>query len=105
MKSEQNSISLKVKFLSTLKSLVGFEDIKIQLKSGNNILNLLELLEKSYFVDKKENILLFIDKGKKKLSYEVLVLLNNAGISVYDGLNTVLEDNDCVTLISSIHGG
>ena len=84
---------IQVKFLGGAKKSFSTDSIKIE-KSNITIQGLLDILLDS----KPKNTIEFDEKN-------ILIAINGVDSSALDGKNTILQDNDTVSIIPVIHGG
>jgi molybdopterin synthase sulfur carrier subunit len=91
-------MKVKVKFFATFRELFG-EEVEIELRSGANIQDLLNLLCNS----RKRRQTVFDDSGKVR--YFIGILKRGRHIQVLDGTHTELKDGDVVTMLPPLGGG
>ncbi len=90
-------MKIKVKFFATFKELFGGEAKEIELESGANIQDLLNLLCDSRRCRQE----IFSPSGRL-ISY---VLKNGRHIELLDGINTELKEGDVISIIPPVGGG
>ena len=84
---------IQVKLLGGAKKSFSTDSIKIE-KNNITVQELLDILLDS----KPENTIEFDEKN-------ILIAVNGVDSSALDGKNTILQDNDTVSIIPVIHGG
>jgi MoaD family protein len=92
---------IKLRFLSTMKELVGKGDNSIEVDARATVDDLLRILLTRY--DNITNLL--FEENKKSVRNDILILVNDVDINVLDGLKTFLSEDDEVALIPIAHGG
>lgn len=92
-------MEIKVKFFSILREVFGTEEKEVELKSGSNILDLLNILCDS--PHRRETI--FGDSSEPK-TY-ILIFKNGKPIQSLNGIQTKLREGDTVTIFPAIFGG
>jgi len=83
-----------VELIGTLRTLAKAERYRVELEEGATISTLMRRLRAELFADKEH-----VDESN------LLIMTNGKEISVLNGLQTGLENNDIVTLIPVSHGG
>ncbi len=92
-------MKIKVKFFATFRELFGGEEKEIELESGSNIQDLLNLLCGSS--QRRQEI--FDNSGK--LRPYVTILKNGRNIQFLGGLHTGLEKGDVIMIFPPMAGG
>ena len=95
-------IRVRLRFLSTMKELVGKNGTSLQVGTQATVEDLLRILPREY--DSSMTSLLF-EEDKKSVRNDILILINDVDINVLDGLKTFLSEDDEVALIPIAHGG
>ena len=102
MKLDETS-KIKLKLLSTLKNIIKMREIEIRLNETNETLGkLLSNFCEEWDAQIKE---LIFGRDSNTLNPNILILINDVEIHLLNALDTILLDNDVVTIIPSIHGG
>ena len=100
------NFEVTVNFLSTLPEIIESKaEITVNINLGTTISNLLDLLVEKIgisFIKIKEAIesnddIIFGDP--------IVILMNGRNISAYDGLETIIKQNDDITMFIPIGGG
>ena len=94
-------MKIQVRFIATLRHLLGVKNVDLEISRPMKLLEVLNLLAEKYGGKFRKAI--FDENGKVKS--EFLTLVNDAEISVLNGLNTEISDGDVITLLPTIHGG
>lgn len=105
MTENLQKITITIKFLSMLRKFAGTNEIKVALQFNQTLKDLLHHLQDNLFNERKIQLITDIGTSNEKIADEILVLINDMDSKVFDGLDTILENNDVISLISSIHGG
>lgn len=82
-----------IEFIGTLSTFAGLKKHKVELEENTTVLKLIQLLNVEFLKDKQ------LDDPS------MLVLVNGKEISVVNGMQTELQNNDIVTFIPVSHGG
>jgi len=98
---KQESLKVRVKFLASLKHALGVKDVDLEIPKPMKLIEVLKLLVERYGEKFREAA--FDEEGKVRS--EFLILVNDAEISVLNGLNTEISDRDTITLLPTVHGG
>jgi MoaD family protein len=93
---------VRLRFLSTMKELVGKNDTSLEVDVQATVEDLLRILLSKY--DNSMTSLLF-EEDKKSVRNDILILINDVDINILDGLKTFLSEDDEVALIPIAHGG
>ncbi|MFO8017843.1 MAG: MoaD/ThiS family protein [Promethearchaeia archaeon] len=93
--------TVKIKFLSLLKDLIGSEEIELSIPENSTIKELLEELNSQYG-EKFKDILY---EKPNKLNKGILIGLNGKNIRDIDNLDTKIEAEDEITFMPAIAGG
>jgi len=94
-------LKVQIRFIATLRHLLGVKSVDLEIPCPMKLLEVLNLLAEKY--GEKLRKAIFDENGKVK--NEFLILVNDAEISVLNGLNTEISDGDVITLLPTIHGG
>lgn len=70
--------------------------------AGSTLQHLVVILKEKYIVERPEQ---FVDPTGTTLRPGVLALINNCDAEVVGGMSYVLENNDVVEFVSTLHGG
>jgi len=96
-------IYLQIKFLASLKTILGKDQLIYNIDTNNFTLeNLIDELIKE-FGQTIENLLM--NKETKNINPEILIFIDNKEIQTLQKLKTPLKDGNHITFLSSIHGG
>jgi molybdopterin synthase sulfur carrier subunit len=88
---------MKVKLLATLRNITGNSEVELE---ADNVEEVMDILISIYDTDMKDELL---EDGE--LKEEVTVLVNGRNILYLDGVNTLLDENDKVTIFPRVAGG
>jgi len=99
--NRQSSIRIQVKFLASLKHILGVKNVDLEISQPMKLIEVLNLLVEKYGEKFREAV--FDEEGKVR--NELLILVNDAEISVLNGLDTKISDGDTITLLPTVHGG
>ena len=83
-----------IELVGTLKTLANAEKYSVELEEKTTISMLVRKLKTEFFADKK-----FADESN------LLIILNGKEVSVLNGIQTELKNEDTVTFIPVAHGG
>ena len=92
-------MKIRVKFFATLRELFGAEEKEIELESGSDILDLLNILCDS----SRRRQMIFDNSGKPKTYIQILK--NRRPIQSLDGIHTKLGEGDVVGILPPVFGG
>ncbi|MHA1321921.1 MAG: MoaD/ThiS family protein [Candidatus Helarchaeota archaeon] len=94
---------LKIRFYSTLKTLIGKEELQLRLNSEEFTLE--DLIRKlgEQFSSKFEDEIL--NNNKTEIKPEILIFVNDREIRLLQNLKTQLYDGYQIAFVPSIHGG
>ena len=92
-------MKIKVKFFSILREVFGAEEKEVELRSGSNILDLLNILCDS--PQRRETI--FGDSSEPKTYIQIFK--NGKPAQSLDGIHTKLGEGDTVSIFPAIFGG
>jgi molybdopterin converting factor small subunit len=95
-------ISVTVSFFSTLRNTTGIAQIQISISLGDDLLSILQTVEKQYFQPKSARLL---NNNGLGLEAGILCLIDDADMSLSGGLHQKIKTPATITLISSLHGG
>ncbi len=93
-------MTVAVKLVGTLSGDSDIRDFNVSLSRGKDLLSLLRELEDSRI--QKGSLLGWHGQSPRA---KILILVNGAEVSVLEGLQSMLNDGDTVTLIPVSHGG
>ena len=93
---------IRLRFLSTMRHIVGENEKVIEISKEATIGDLLRLILTTY--GKKMTTFLF-EEDNKSVRNDILILINDVDMDVLEGLDTVLSEEDEVTLMPIAHGG
>ena len=96
-------INLYIKFLSTIKSIVGRKELIIKVNSNHITLDNL-INELIYELGESFRELIF-NLEAKEINPEILIFVDSKEISSLQKLKTPLSDGNQIVFLSSIHGG
>jgi len=87
---------VEIKFYSTLREVIGREALRLRLKRGATVQEVLGRLISRYG-----------KKLKEKLSQRGnwVIMLNDRNIKFMNDLETSLKDGDCIAILSPLSGG
>jgi len=94
-------LKIQVRFIATLRHVLGVKSVDLEIPRPMKLLEVLNLLAEKY--GEKLRKAIFDENGKVKS--EFLILVNDAEISVLNEINTEISDGDVITLLPTIHGG
>jgi molybdopterin synthase sulfur carrier subunit len=92
-------MKVNVKFLASIRELVGVHEILFEISPGNTVESLLDILESRFGADFKEAV------GKPEKNPKVMFLVNGRDIDFLKGPKTELKEGDTVVLIPPVAGG
>ena len=87
---------IKIKFYSTLRAIVGKESLKLRLRQGATLQEVLDQLTGRYGGELKR---------KLAQSGNWLIMLNDKNIKFMNDLETLLKDGDRIAILSPLSGG
>lgn len=93
---------IRLRFLSTMRHMVGENEKVIEISKEATIGDLLRLILTTY--GKKMTTFLF-KEDNESVRNDILILINDVDMNVLEGLDTVLSEEDEVTLMPIAHGG
>jgi molybdopterin synthase sulfur carrier subunit len=94
-------MKVNVKFLASIREIVGTHEIPFEISPGNTVESLLEILESRFGTEFKEAVgKPFEDKNPK-----IMFLVNGRDIDFLKGSRTELKEGDTVVLIPPVAGG
>lgn len=100
--SENGKIQLTCKFFSTLKNIVGQNEITLMKEKGIPLKAILQEIQSTYFEPKKAHLLA---EDQSRLEVGMMCLINDVDMNLAGGLKKSLKHDTTITLISSLHGG
>jgi molybdopterin synthase sulfur carrier subunit len=95
------TVRVKVRFFTTLREIVGKQEVGLKFKEPITIADLLSLLVKRYGVHFKNYI--YGEDGEVRSFLQFLV--NGRSITSLEGFKTRLKNGDIVAIISPVGGG
>ncbi|MHA1229775.1 MAG: MoaD family protein [Candidatus Helarchaeota archaeon] len=102
----EQSFDIKVNFLSTLPKIIGIdESITININPGTTISDLLDILVEKLgesFIKVKNAVK---SNDNKAFGDAIVILINGRNISAHEGLETILNKGDEVTMFVPLGGG
>ena len=99
--SKETSISIKIKFFTTLREIVGKKDEQIQLSESTTLEELLKQLAKKYGEDFDDYVYDELGKVRGHLQF----LINGKSASTAQGLKTKLREDDEIAILPPVGGG
>ncbi|MHA1651240.1 MAG: MoaD/ThiS family protein [Candidatus Helarchaeota archaeon] len=97
------NIRLYVKFLASLKSILGIDKLIIEVNSNDfTVEKLIIRLSKELGIKFKK---LIINEKTKKINPDILIFIDKKEIQTLQNLQTLLSDGSQIVFLSSIHGG
>jgi MoaD family protein, archaeal len=94
-------MKVKVKFLASIREIVGLHEIPFEISPGSTVESLLEILESHFGAEFKEAVgKPFEDKNPK-----IMFLVNGRDIDFLKGPRTELNEGDTIVLIPPVAGG
>jgi len=100
------TFEVTINFLSTLPKILGVKErINIKLKNGSNIIDLFDKLIEEVSVSFKKIKDALITDNYKEFGDNIVILLNGKNISAYEGLETIINENDEITMFIPLGGG
>jgi molybdopterin synthase sulfur carrier subunit len=99
--SKKTSISIKIKFFTTLREIVGKKDEQIQLSESTTLEVLLKQLSKKYGEDFEDYVYDELGKVRGHLQF----LINGKSASTAQGLKTKLREDDEIAILPPVGGG
>jgi len=93
--------SLWIEFIGILQHNTGRIKVQFNLDSPITIFDLIKRVATTFNLEAN----LLLDYKKERLTQNALILVNGKEINVLEGLETQLEDDDVITIISISHGG
>ncbi|RXA17414.1 MoaD/ThiS family protein [Methanosarcina sp. MSH10X1] len=94
-------MKVNVRFLASIREIVGAHEIPFEISPGNTVKSLLEILESRFGADFEEAVgKPFEDKNPR-----VMFLVNGRDIEFLKGPQTELNEGDTVVLIPPVAGG
>lgn len=94
-------MKVNVKFLASIREIVGAHEIVFELNSGDTVKDLLEVLESRFGTDFKEAA----GKPFEDENPRIRFLVNGRDIDFLQGPGTELKEGDLVVLIPPVAGG
>jgi len=94
-------MAITVKFIGALRHVAGTGELALNCKDNTSIMELINEITKEMPALTRS----LIDQQLENPTPNVLILVNNREISVLNGLETILQNNDEVVLVPVVHGG
>ncbi|MHC1754811.1 MAG: MoaD/ThiS family protein [Methanosarcina sp.] len=94
-------MKINVKFLASIREIVGAHEIPFELNAGDSVKDLLEVLESRFGTDFKEAA----GKPFEDENPRIRFLVNGRDIDFLQGPGTELKEGDLVVLIPPVGGG
>ena len=95
------AITVKVRSIALLRSLLGQGELDVNLSRGADVAGLLSIL-----IERSEGLAPYLAEPVEKSAHEPLrVMVNGRDIAALGGRQTVLQDGDEVLLMIPIAGG
>ncbi|MHA2173236.1 MAG: ubiquitin-like small modifier protein 1 [Candidatus Hodarchaeales archaeon] len=98
--NNNETIKLTTRLFGAFKQITIDREVEIQLKHGSTVLNLLRELT-IRFPDLQA---LFFNEDDHLHSW-ITILRNGRNINIFDGIQTMLEDNDLIAIFPPVAGG
>ena len=95
---------ITVKFLATLRDLVGCSEYKVEVDKEVAVLELIDTLSRVFGESFRRAVLDYEDNNVKVKDY-VKILVNGRNIEFLDGLKTIIKSGDVVYFIPPAGGG
>ena len=92
---------IKVKFFATIRLVTGVSEIDIKVTSPVTVSQLIEIASKILKKDLKSELL----ENDREIKHGTIILLNGKNILHIDKLNTLIKDNDTVSIFPPAGGG
>lgn len=96
------TICVNLKLLGTFQQLSGKKKLQIELEEPATVKKLIALLSGMFSSDFKQ---VLVDSQLNDPRSKALILVEGKEISVLNGLETTVKDNDEIILIPIVHGG
>jgi len=98
------TLTINVRLIGGLRGLAGKPEIHLRLKRKGLTVSeaIIELCRKASNKDLERAV---VDPTSKTVGPNVIVLVNDKDISVLQGRETLIRNNDTVTLVPVSHGG
>lgn len=96
-----DKMKVSVKFLASIREIVGAHEILFELTSGDTTINLLEVLESRFGAALKDAV----GKPFEDENPKIRILVNGRDIDFLQGAKTELKEGDTVVLIPPVAGG
>jgi MoaD family protein len=90
-----------VSFFATVRALTNEYSVTVSLPENSSVLDLLHTLVGRYSDEFSDYI--FTDDDR--LSRYVVIIKNGRGVGILDGLGTLLQDGDSVSIMPAVGGG
>jgi molybdopterin converting factor small subunit len=94
-------MAIVIRFIGSIRGITDTETLSLQSKGGLSIKELIDKIAN----EKRDFKLQFIDINGEVSTGNALILVNGKEISILNGLETAVEDNDDVVFVPVAHGG
>ena len=94
-------IRVDVRFFATVRALTNEYQVTVFLPEKSSVLDLLHSLTPRYGSEFGDYI--FLDESS--LNKHVVIIKNGRGIGILDGLGTMLQDGDSISIMPAVGGG
>jgi len=94
-------MKVSVKFLASIREIVGAHEIQFEFHSGDTVESLLEALESRFGTEFKDAV----GKPFEDENPKIRILVNGRDIDFLRGPKTELKEGDVVVLIPPVAGG
>jgi molybdopterin converting factor small subunit len=94
-------MAIVIRFIGSIRGITDTETLSLQSKGGLSIKELIDKIAN----EKRDFKRQFIDTNGEVSTGNALILVNGKEISILNGLETAVEDNDDVVFVPVAHGG
>ena len=94
-------MTLKVKFIGSFRGVSGRSGLALDLEESVSVRNLIDQIIDQ--LPKAKGVLTDVVSGRPRTN--MLVIVNGREISVLDGMETIVHDDDEVVFVPVTHGG
>ncbi|CAB3401316.1 unnamed protein product [Caenorhabditis bovis] len=99
-----STIPVTIDFSGGSEFLVKSKEAKADFPKGSTLRDVMKYVETKLVTDTDRINMLFKPNGTE-VAHGVIVLINDTDIALLDEYNTVIEANDKITFVSTLHGG
>jgi molybdopterin synthase sulfur carrier subunit len=99
--SKEASISIKIKFFTTLREIVGKEDEQMRISEPATLETVLKQLSKKYGADFEDYVYDEFGKAREHLQF----LINGKNALTGQGMITKLQEGDEIVILPPVGGG